>query len=253
MPVKRNLLKEPLKRDEPLGWHCPTCDGGYLEQKRESFYKWETSESRQANDHDEWEPEWNRYRFTMLLSCNNPLCHEPVVVTGESRIEIFQTAWDSHEAIDYLYPTHVSPSPLLIPIAENYPEEVSAELRLSFVASWSDFSSAGNHIRTAVERLLDHLGVAKESLGKDGWPFRLSLDARISKTPKEISSHLRAIKWIGNQASHSAELTRNDIFNALDIIDTILEHLFNDHGKQVKELVEAINKARGAVLYATQA
>lgn len=248
MPVKRNLLKEPLKRNEPLGWHCPTCDGGYLGQKRESFYKWETSESRQAHDHEAWDPEWDRFRFIMLLSCNNPICREPVIVTGESRREIIQTSWNNYEENEYLYPRHVSPSPLLIPIAENYPEQVSAELRLSFVASWSDFSSAGNHIKTAVERRLDHLGVAKDKPGKEGEPpVRLTLGQRIKKleADEKAFSHLTAIRWIGNQASHTAELTRDNIFDALDIVDSILEHLFNDHGKRVKELVEAINKAKG--------
>ena len=55
-------------------------------------------------------------------------------------------------------------------------------------------------------------------------------------------SFLRAIRWIGNQGSHT-ELTRDNIFEALDIVDSVLEHLFNDHGKRVKERVEATNKA----------
>jgi hypothetical protein len=203
----------------------------------------------QGRDHEAWEPEWDRYRFTMLLVCNNRLCREAVVVTGESRIELFQTDWASHEQIDYLYPTHVSPSPLLIPIAENYPEEVSAELRLSFVASWSDCASAGNHIRTAVERLLDHLGVAKDKQGRKANPVRLTLGERIEKleADEKAFSHLTAVRWIGNQAAHTADLTRNNIFDALDILDSILEHLFNDHGRRVKELVAAVNRQQGAV------
>lgn len=249
MPVKRELWKEPLKKNHPSGWHCPTCKGGYLEQKKESFYKSETSESRRAHDHEAWDQEWSSFRFTMLLSCNNRLCYEPVVVTGESKIEVFQTGSDSYEVIDYLYPTHVNPSPLLIPLAENYPEEVCKELLLAFVASWGDFSSAGNHIRTAVERLLDHLGVAKDKSGKDGKPERLFLGARIyilEAHDKKPFSYLKAVKWIGNQASHTDELMRDDIFDALDIIDAILNYLFSKDGKRVQELVEAINKTKGA-------
>ncbi|WP_097067501.1 MULTISPECIES: DUF4145 domain-containing protein [Nitrosomonadaceae] len=35
----------------------------------------------------------------------------------------------------------------------------------------------------------------------------------------KLFSYLNAVKWIGNQASHTDELTRDDIFDALDIID----------------------------------
>jgi hypothetical protein len=55
-------------------------------------------------------------------------------------------------------------------------------------------------------------------------------------------SFLMPTRWIGNQGSHIA-LTRDNIFEALDIVASILKHPFNDHEKRVKERVEAINKA----------
>ena len=137
---------------------------------------------------------------------------------------------------------------MLIPIAENFPEPVSAELRLSFVASWSDFSSAGNHIRSAVERLLDQLDVPMSILAKKGESVRPSLGQRIKDLEahdEKLFSYLKAVKWIGNQASHTDELTRDDIFDALDIIDSSLEYLFSKDGERVQELVKAINRARG--------
>ncbi len=56
MAVNRKLLKEPLKKKERFGWHCPTCNGGHLEQKPDSFYKRETSESIQGHGHEAWDP-----------------------------------------------------------------------------------------------------------------------------------------------------------------------------------------------------
>ncbi len=186
-------------------WHCPACAGGYLKQKGDSLHFWETRESREARSHEAWEPEWDRYRFTMLLVCNNEHCREPVAVIGERRVEVFQTSFDGdYEEVEYFHPTYVSPSPTLIIIAEDYPESIVAELRLCFASSWADFSSAGNHIRTAVERLLDHLEEPKfKENGK-----RLTLHDRIKgleSRDKELSDSLLAIKWLGNQASHPDE------------------------------------------------
>lgn len=249
MPVKRELWKEPLKKNHPTGWHCPTCKGGYLDQKPDSLHYSLTSLSLEARDHEAWEPDWDRYRFTMLLICNNRFCREPVAVSGDRTLEVFQTSWNDWENIESLCPSHVSPSPLFIPIAENYPEPVSAELRLSFVAAWSDFSAAGNHIRSAVERLLDHLEVPNSMPGKNGESVYLSLGQRIqdSKTHDEkLFTYLNAVKWIGNQASHTDALTRDDIFDALDIIESSLEYLFSKDGERVRKLVETINKSKGA-------
>jgi hypothetical protein len=248
MPVKRELWKEPLKKNHPFGWHCPTCKGGYLDLKPDSLHYSLTSDSVKDSAHEAWEPDWDRYRFTMLLVCNNRHCRESVVVSGDRTIEVFQTSWDSWDNIESLYPSYVSPSPMLIPIAEDFPEPVSAELRLSFVASWSDFSSAGNHIRSAVERLLDHLDVPKSIPAKNGGSDRRSLNQRIKDLEahdEKLFSYLNAVKWIGNQASHTDELTRDDIFDALDIIDSSLEYLFSKDGERVQELVKAINRAKG--------
>jgi hypothetical protein len=91
--------------------------------------------------------------------------------------------------------------------------------------------------------------VAKDKQGRKANPVRLTLGERIEKleADEKAFSHLTAVRWIGNQAAHTADLTRNNIFDALDILDSILEHLFNDHGRRVKELVAAVNRQQGAV------
>jgi hypothetical protein len=169
---------------------------------------------------------------------------------GERRTEIFQTSFNGdYIEVEYFYPAYVSPSPPLIIIADVYPELVIEELRLSFASSWSDFSSAGNHIRAAVERLLDYLKEPRYRR-KSGKQVRLTLHSRIKELAnrnKELSDSLLAIKWLGNQGSHSDKLTRNDIFDALDILDFILNDLFICPQMKIKKLVTKINKAKGPV------
>jgi hypothetical protein len=249
VPVKRELWKEPLTKDYVPNWHCPVCDGGYLKHKPDSLRFSETSESKKAHDHEAWDPDWIEYRFSALLVCNNERCQEPASVVGHGRVEMVQTSYNGDvDYVEFFYPQYIAPSPPLIAVSKEYPEPVVSELQKAFIASWNDFPSAGNHIRSAVERLLDFLKEPKTKLGKLGKRERLTLHARIVSVAirdKELSESLLAVKWLGNVGSHSDELSRDDIFDALDIIDLILDDLFVRHRARVKKLITAINKNKG--------
>lgn len=69
---------------------------------------------------------------------------------------------------------------------------------------------------------------------------------RVSKYG-HLSDQLMAIKWLGNEASHTAGLTRIDIFDALDLLEFVLEELF--HGRKIKmqKLAKKINKKKGSI------
>lgn len=249
MPVKRELWKESITKAYVPSWHCPACDGGYLRQKPGSLHFEETSESVKAREDEAWDPDWIEYRFSCLLMCNNERCKEPVVVAGQGRIEMVQTSAEGDSAyVEFFYPEYMSPSPPLVPIPKEYPDAVVSELKKAFVAAWGDFPSAGNHIRSAVERLLDYLKEPKSKLGRSGKRERLPLHTRIvniASRDKQLSESLLAVKWLGNVGSHSDDLTREDIFDALDIVDVILDDLFVRHRARIKKLVTAINKNKG--------
>jgi hypothetical protein len=252
MPVKRHIWNEPLTKSHVPGWHCPACDGGYLKHNPGSLHFLETSTSLSGHGHEAWEPEWTEYRFTTLLICNNEQCREPVSVMGHGRLEINQLDWNGEVDVkEFFFPEYVSPSPPLITLSDEYPEPVVDELRKAFVSSWSDYGSAGNHIRSAIERLLDFLKepkLTKLRQEKTGKRERLTLHARIKNLglrDKELSDSLLAVKWLGNAGSHSNNLSRKDIFDALDILDLNLNDLFIRHRARVKKLVTVINKHKG--------
>jgi hypothetical protein len=249
VPVKRELWKEPLTKSYVPNWHCPACDGGYLKHKQGSLHFLESRASREAHEHEAWDADWIEYRFSALLICNNERCKETVSVAGLGQVEMIQTSFDGdYDYVEFFYPQHVSPSPPLITLSKEYPETVVAELKKAFVSSWNDFPSTGNHIRSAVERLLDFLKEPKTKLGKLGKRERLSLHTRIgslASRDKELSDALLAVKWLGNAGSHSDELSREDIFDALDIIDLNLDDLFVRHRARVKKLVTKINRKKG--------
>lgn len=249
MPVKRDLWDKPLTRNYVPAWHCPTCSGGYLKHKPGSLNFSETSESREAHGHEAWEPEWILYRFSALLICNNEQCREAISVIGHGRLEIRQIGWNGEvESEEFFYPDYVNPSPPLITLSDEYPPEVVEELKKAFVSSWSDFSSAGNHIRSAIEFLLDFLEEPRRQRKTSGKYERLTLHQRIvnlGERDKGLSDSLLAVKWLGNAGSHTNELSRKDIFDALDIIDLNLDDLFIRHRVRIGKLVTAINKNKG--------
>ncbi len=244
MPVKRELWHQPLSSQYMPNWHCPICNGGYLRLKSDSLHFLETSASRKAPHSD-----WIEYRFSALVICNNKQCQEPATVSGHGRLEIVQTssAGDFDE-VKFFYPLYVNPSPMLIPIPKDCPDAVTTELQQAFLASWSDFSSAANHVRSGVERLLDYLKEPKTKLSNAGKRECLSLHQRIGNLAtrdKELSESLLAVKWLGNIGSHSDDLSRKDIFDAFDILEVILDDLFVRHRARVKKLVSVINKKKG--------
>lgn len=205
MPVKRKLWKEPFTTTYVPSWHCPTCNGGYLKIKKDSLHFSQSSQSVAAQKDDGADPEWIDYRFTALFLCNNDRCKEAVVASGTGGVEMTQTSWNDYEYIEFFYPKYIDPSPPFINVPKECPESVSKELARAFTSSWSEFSAAGNHLRAATERLLDHLKEAKTKIGRTGKRERVALHARIvslGQRDKEISDSLLAIKWLGNSGSH---------------------------------------------------
>ncbi|MFC0133579.1 DUF4145 domain-containing protein [Massilia eurypsychrophila] len=141
------------------------------------------------------------------------------------------------EYVDRFSPQYISPSPPLIRIPHRCPEDVVQRLAEAFVASWGDYDAAGNRIRCAVEALLDTLGVKEANLHQ-----RI-----VSMTEKHVSvqKELLAIKWLGNAASHGNSLTRDDVFDALDIFEHVLDALYDDRKEILQRLVEGINYNKG--------
>lgn len=249
MPVNRKLWKEPLTNNYVPNWHCSACAGGYLKHKPGSLHFLETSESRKAHHHEAWDQDWIEYRFSALLVCNNEHCQGPVAVAGCGRVEMVQTSHNGDvQCMEFFYPQHMSPSPPIIAVSMEYPEPIVYELQKAFIASWGDFPLAGNQIRSAVERLLDFLKEPETKLSKPGKREPLTLHTRIASLAtrdKELSESLLAVKWLGNVGSHSDELSREDIFDAFDILDLILSDLFVSHRARVKKLVSSINENKG--------
>jgi hypothetical protein len=251
MPVDRELLSEYITSRGAPNWACPRCGGGHYRLVPDSLFRSWTADTQEASSELAFEASWVEQRFVAALKCDNKKCGEIAVVAGTGRVDEFP---DEHltEMLyeDVFYPKYFSPSPSLISIPANCPFEVVTELRYAFVVAWSDYASAGNRIRAAVERLMDALRIQKQTVNGRGKRHAITLHERITKTKgRYTAAHdaLLAIKWLGNAGSHTDSLTRDDVFDALDIFESVLSDLYSKHPSAIRRLVKSVNARKGPV------
>lgn len=185
-------------------------------------------------------------RGVALVMCDNPRCKESATIAAEGKL-VENPDWERQE-MNYaavFTPTHFNPSPPLIEVPDACPEAAKAEIKLAFVSSWGDQAAAANHIRTGVERLLDARRIPKTNPKNKKRMILHDRIERIKASQPNAHAALMAIKWLGNAGSHTDELSRDDLFNAFDILELALRELYVGHDKRIGRLIAAINTRKG--------
>lgn len=244
MPVDRHLLQGSFTKRKAPNWPCPTCNAGYLRLEKESVKAKATAESVAAQDHPAWDPDWTTLRFVAVAVCDNTSCMEVATLAGRGGLQPIGHSYDYEE---FYRPDYFNPSPPLIAVPSSCSDGVKDELKLAFANAWGDPTAASAHVRTGVERLLDQLRVPKTAKPTKGQRRRLTLHQRIdllAKKHPEAAELLLAVKWIGNAGVHTGALTQHEVADAMDILETALDSLFNTHTRRVKRLAKTINKRR---------
>jgi hypothetical protein len=245
MPVDRSLFATTFSALPD--WPCPTCGKGYLKAAKDLLLDRETGPSKAAQDCDGWEPEWIERRFAGLLVCNFGNCGELVAVLGHVSI-VEEYGYDregqmTQEYIDRYTPHSLWPAPLLIRPSEDTPDLVKAALREAAGLIWQSAEGAANQVRQAVEYLMDERGITKSTQGAF-----LSLHSRIKEFELQDAKNaeiLLAVKWLGNSGSHAGGLTREDVFDAFDMIELVLTNLYDTTLATIMAKVRAINTHKG--------
>lgn len=78
----------------------------------------------------------------------------------------------------------------------------------------------------------------------------MSLHSRIAlyeQQNKAIATRLFAIKWLGNAGSHPGEITKDDVLDAYEILESILDQLYVQHEKRIDRMVSKVNKKKGPI------
>lgn len=223
----------------PRDHRCSSCGDGVLEYIPEDFHKYETKESAKHQHHDNWDPEWIEYIFTGALRCQS--CSETYIVTGTGKVE---HCWDpecGQTYEDVFFPKFFLPAIHIFSIPKQTPIEVAKIIEASFSLAWVDYSAAGNKLRVALELIVDELVPNS----------KLSLGRKINNIPEEksnIKDMINAIKWLGNQSSHAAELAEYDLAFSFKIIERVLIALYPDPDDTEILIthVKMVNNAKGS-------
>ena len=231
----------PVAVNELPLWPCPTCNKGKLLLDRKSL-ACEMSHERYRPiefERDDFEEnkllgffvalgeavermQWNQARFCALLKCDNQGCNERVSMSGRaempSAIQVALQKQSGFILTERILPEYFSPPLQIIRLRAEYPEPVRIELIRSFTIFFSEPNSAGNRLRVAIERLLDAQTVPSGKLH-----HRLD---EFSKRERDLAEMLMAIKWLGNEGSHSDKLTKEDVLNGYEVFSFVLLQLY---------------------------
>lgn len=197
---------------------------------------------------EEWfEPEYSRYVFTGILSCEH--CLEKVVVSGTGTTEE-DYGEDGREYYTLLTPKFFQPSLRIIEpnVSKDMPAEVLMYLEKAFQIFWCDADSCVNRLRTVVEYLLDGLGISRT----DTKGLRLSLASRLNllAEPKhvEVKDALTSLRHMGNDGSHgSVGIERSELLLAFSVVNYCLERLFPNvsDSAEILNFVSKVNQQQG--------
>lgn len=243
--MDRAILQHAFKRDEIPTWDCPECGATALSTIEGSFsptYRYAIDTS-----HPDFDPDWITYVFTSTLECAVPSCKHRVACAGKGGVE--QEYLDDGSGgsgwFDYFRPTHFEPALKIFAAPDGTPYWVEEALKESFSLFFSSPRAALNALRLALEVLLDEMDVP--SINANG--KYIPLDGRIDELGtkyKEIVLPAKAIKWLGNDGSHSgARIRSNHVLDGYDIFEHVLEQLYPKSNATMEALVTKINADKG--------
>lgn len=236
----------------PINYPCPRCNVGFLTPKSIATEITQVGvDMEYYNYHDGIE-----HIFSGILICKNSDCKELISISGRCLKDIvYGKELPSGEMVEdrfsTYYPKYFYPNLKLFNIEKEIPDEIAIQINLAFSHYFSDLSSCANRIRNSIELILDDLKApikAKNKLGK--LYLFTSLHQRIEHFKKRnstIAKLLLALKIIGNEGSHIGEIKQEDVLDAFEILEELLEFVYINKRKRVVKLAQEIvvrNKPR---------
>lgn len=240
MRFDRDTLKRfQFSKTNSININCSTCHKGVLSVVPDKFIKEKTAYVKASEKEDYFNGYDYEAKVCYLFMCNNRKCQEPYLAVGiefeDIQFEYDHRSGDSEEVeITTFRPLFFTPTVHIFNLHNSIPKSIANELVKSFSLFFSDLSSAANKIRISVELLMNEFNV----------PPSHYLDARIKefeKTHVDIAGKLLATKIIGNSGSHVAEISKDDVIDAYEIMDYVLEELYTRKARQAEVHTIAAN------------
>jgi hypothetical protein len=245
MPVNRDEWLEQFS--ELPHWGCTTCGKGQLVPMPGKLLVEETGPSIEAHSYDEWEPDWIIGRFAGFLQCNYKACKEVASISGNSPVEVYENhnEFEHTQEVKHHYEIKaIFPAPLPIVVPAAVPEKMKEVIGSASALVWASAEGAGNQLRQVVELFLDEMGIPGTT-ATGGFISAHDRILQFAQTDAENGDALLAVKWLGNSSSHPGGLSREDILDAFDMIEFVLENKYGTTKAVLKAKIAAINAAKG--------
>jgi hypothetical protein len=245
IPINRKQWCE--KFVELPHWPCPTCREGYLIPLRDEDMTQETGFSLSSRNDEDWEPEWIEARFAGFIKCSGPACGEVASISGNAPVRVFypQNEYNQSQTDSNFYVVKsIFPAPIPINLPKAVPDIIEEAIIAASALVWVSSEAAGNQLRQVVELFLTDASIpAKATTGRV-----ISAHSRIEQFQRndpENGDALLAVKWLGNSSSHPGGLSRDDVLDAFDIIESVLENRYGTTKPALKAKIAEINAHKG--------
>jgi hypothetical protein len=232
MPIVPQIWTRIFAQDNIPGLPCPYCAPGKLKLVDGTLSVVEPTMSEKFRDSPDWMPENVVGRWSARLQCDEKKCGEIVHMIGET--DVAETYVEEHEVWgleEVLEVKAVFPAPPLFRPAEVVPRAVRNELTVAFQLFWIDLAACAGRLRTAIEKMLDQQKVPRQGVNKHGEVYDMTLNDRINAFAKhaqgaDAKELLHGLRNIGNMGAHGNEVTREDVFDAVDVLEDVLRGIY---------------------------
>jgi hypothetical protein len=247
--MKNTPLHTTFTKTNVPAWMCPECGNKTLNIQNGTFKSMQTKATRDLNDHEDWEIGWDNYVYSCIFECSRPDCGEVVASSGYGFVEEDYDP-EAHEKIRQVVyrAEHFTPTLSVFGIPTSCPESVRLPLQLSFSLHLTNPGAAANSIRIAIEELLTQIDVPLTHTIKNGINAGKTknstlgerlLQLKIDGKHPDFVDKLTAIKGFGNAGSHKvSDVELTDVDDAFEIVEWILNKLFDDREEKVKALTD---------------
>lgn len=246
--MKREIwLQKSFINSNPINYNCPKCNTGILDISGLNSKILPGQEEMEMYNY----PYGIEYIFVGLLTCKNTTCKNVVSISGNVFKDIqggYQLPNGEYveEYYHIYHPKHFFPPLKLIEISKNVPKEVASQLNLSFSHFFNDLSSCSNRIRNSIELILDDLKAPKKFKDSKGkLKVFKTLHHRIQNYQKKsrnkkITNFLLALKIIGNEGSHIGNVAVDDVLDAYEFLEFILDFTYDKKMKNIHQKASEI-------------
>lgn len=243
--MKQDYFETAFAQESFPKYDCPSCRKSELEVT--NFTSTQNGYTKRNSSDRDWDFEWDEHLFSATLECKN--CKETVFCTGDGFVD---EDFDGDSEGDFrryhflsYRPKFFFPSLKFIDFPVATPKEVQESIHTACAMYHSYPASACNALRIAAEDILTSLGVPEPEAGE----YR-SLAKRSKELPEDSQERLLldAIRWLGNDGSHSNTLiTHRDAQDAFEVMDLLIEKVYSDRAMKIQELAKAIREHKGPV------